>query len=179
MATSLHNRPAPTEYPPFYGRYVETVGLGDILALMRKSGRLFAEMLAAISEPRAGFRYADGKWSIREVVGHVTDAERVFSYRALRFARGDVTPVPGFDENEYARASNADARSLVDLAADFQAVRESSLRLFASLSAGAWEQRGTANGQTITVRALAYVTVGHVEHHMAVLHERYLVKRRS
>jgi hypothetical protein len=174
MPASLRTRPEPTEYAPFYGGYIALVPEGDIVDLLRDGGRGLATALGAIPESRAGFRYAEGKWSIREVVGHLIDAERIFGYRALRFARGDATPVPGFDENDYVRAAGSDARPLADLAQELAVVRESSTRLFASFADDVWTRRGTANGKEITVRAIAYITAGHAMHHLRILRERYL-----
>jgi hypothetical protein len=126
-----------------------------------------------IPESRGGFRYAPGKWSIKQVLLHLSDVERVFVYRAMRFARRDATPLPGFDEDAWAPESGADDRSLADLAAEWAAVRRASLALFRGLPASAWGHRGLSNGKEISVRALAYATAGHVRHHLEVLEQRY------
>jgi hypothetical protein len=117
--------------------------------------------------------YAEGKWTVATVLGHLADAERIFSYRALRIARGDQTPLPGFEENDYARMAGSDARSVRDLVSEIRAVRASTQHLFESLPADAWSRSGSVNNGTVTVRALGYITVGHVMHHLAILHERY------
>ena len=169
-------RPDATEYAPFYAGYVAAVPESDIVAVLRESGREIATALAAIPESQGGHRYAAGKWSVREVVGHLIDAERIFGYRALRLARADATPLPGFEENDYVRAAQSDARTLADLVGELRAVRESTVHLFASFPDAAWARRGVVNGREISVRALAFITAGHARHHLAVLRERYLAR---
>jgi len=176
MATSLRARPAPSEYAPFYHGYVASVPEGDVVALLREGGRTLLDAVAAVPEARGGFRYAEGKWSIREVIGHLIDAERIFTYRALRVARGDTTPLPAFDENEYVKTAGSDTRTLSNLAREFNAVRESSVQLFESLPDEAWGRVGVASGKDISARALAYITVGHAMHHLRILRERYGVR---
>jgi hypothetical protein len=166
-------RPDATEYQPFYASYIAGVPEDDVLAALRSSGAELAAMFAAVPESRAGHRYADGKWSVREVAGHLIDAERIFAYRALRIARGDASPLAAFDENEYVRTAGSDARKLGDLADELGVVRDASLRLFASIPAEAWARRGVVSGREITVRALAYIIPGHARHHARVLRERY------
>ena len=130
--------------------------------------------LRAIPESRAGHRYAPGKWSIREVVGHICDAERVFLYRALRFARNDSTPLPGFDENAFVSASRFDDRALAGLVAEFEAVRAATVPFFDALYPEEWTRHGTASGKGMSVRGLAWVIAGHELHHLDVLGTRYL-----
>ena len=166
-------RPDASEYATFYTRYIRSVPDGDLLSHLRDNGRELERVLRPLSEERAAFRYAEGKWSIRDIVGHLIDAERIFAYRALRMARGDTAPLAGFDENAYAAASNADARRLADLLEELRSVREASVLLFASFPADAWLRTGTASGQPVSVRALAYITLGHAMHHLQVLRERY------
>jgi hypothetical protein len=176
MATQLQaqNRPDASEYPPFYARYVASVPEADVVAALRDSAREIVGVLAAIPDARGGFRYGPDKWTIREVVGHMIDAERIFSYRALRLARGDATPLPGFEENDYARTAGSDTRSLADLVDELRVVREGTVRLFQSFPSEAWTRRGMVNGREVSVRALAYITAGHARHHLGVLRERYL-----
>src|SRR5262249_48679154 len=131
-------------------------------------------LLGGVSPERADFRYAPGKWSIKEVVGHVIDTERIFSYRALRFARNDKTPLPGFEQDDYMPYTNFAQRELSDLAREFEHVRQATLFLFRNLDAAAWERRGTASGGELTVRAMAYVTAGHEIHHRTILQTKYL-----
>jgi hypothetical protein len=174
MATQMQSRPDATEYAPFYARYVAGVPEQDVIVALRDSGREIVSALAAIPEARGGFRYAPDKWTIREVAGHLIDAERIFGYRALRLARADATPLPGFDENDYARTAGSDARTLADLTEELRVVRDGTVRLFDSLPAEAWTRRGVVNGREMSVRALAYIAAGHARHHLAVLRERYL-----
>jgi uncharacterized damage-inducible protein DinB len=167
-------RPGVSEYEPAYEKYVVKVPDGDLLALLESQGQETQDLLATIPEARALHRYAPGKWSIKEVVGHIMDAERVFSYRALRFARGDRTPLPGFDETVYAPAGKFDARSLPDLAAELSAVRHATIALFAGLDSETFARRGVANNHEISVRAIAYIIAGHERHHLGIMRERYL-----
>jgi uncharacterized damage-inducible protein DinB len=176
MAFSLRTRPESSEYAPFYHKYVASVPEGDVVALLRQSGRELLDTIATVPEDRGGFRYAEGKWSIREVIGHICDAERIFTYRALRMARGDTTPLASFDENEYVKTAGSDARTLSNLAREFGAVREASVQLFESLPDDAWGRSGVASGKDVSVRALAYITAGHAMHHLGILRERYGVR---
>jgi hypothetical protein len=173
MPASLRARPHTSEYAPFFQGYISAVPEGDVVALLRDGGRELVDAVSGLSEHRAGFRYADDKWTVREVVGHLIDAERIFGYRALRIARGDATPLPGFDENEYVRTAHSDERTIGSLAQEFAAVRESTVLLFQSLPADAWVRRGISNGKEISVRALAYIAAGHAWHHLRILRERY------
>lgn len=173
MTTMTIARPAATEHAPAYHGYVSAVPDGDVLELLERQGVESAAMLRRVDEERSRFRYAPDKWSIREVVGHVTDAERVFTYRALRFARGDANPLPGFDENAWGAATNADDRTLASLVDELEAVRRASVALFRGFPAEYYARAGVASGHTITVRALLYITVGHERHHMRILRERY------
>jgi uncharacterized damage-inducible protein DinB len=167
-------RPDASEYAPHYETYVTKVPDGDLLTILEEQRQETQGLLAGIPEGRALHRYAPGKWSIKEVVGHVTDAERVFCYRALRFARGDQTPLSGFDEKAYAPAGKFDARPLPDLAAELDAVRRATIALFSGLDSEALARRGPANNKEVSVRALAYIIAGHERHHLGILRERYL-----
>jgi hypothetical protein len=167
-------RPDPGEYAPFYGRYVEMVPEGDIVAILaRQSGDTLA-LLRELDDRQALHRYAPGKWSIKEVLGHIADCERVFSYRALRFARGDETELPGFDENAWMPPADFDSRPLAGLVAEFMSVRSATVALLAGLPHAAWERGGTASRARVTVRALAWMTAGHELHHRDILAVRYL-----
>lgn len=167
-------RPAPDEYAPYYGGYVSRVADGDVVATLRRQIVDTLAFLRGIPDSKAGHRYAPGKWSIREVVGHLCDAERVFAYRALRFARNDSTPLPGFDENAFVAASRLDDRSLAGIIAEFEAVRNATVPFFDALFPEEWARHGTASGKGMSVRALAWVIAGHELHHVSVLKERYL-----
>ncbi len=167
-------RPETSEYALPYGTYVEQVPGGDILETLEHQIEETLGLLREVSEERGERRYAPGKWSIKEVVAHVIDAERVFAYRALRFARNDATPLPSFDENEYARYNRAGTRALRDLIEELAAVRRANLHLFRSLSEDELGRRGVASGREVTVRALLWIVAGHERHHVRLLRERYL-----
>ena len=176
MASSLRTRPESSEYAPFFAGYVAAVPEGDVVALLRQNARELLDTVSSIPEDRGGFRYGEGKWSIREVIGHMIDAERIFTYRALRIARGDTTPLAPFDENEYVKTAGSDARTLSNLARELGAVREATVQLFESFPDDAWGRSGVASGRNISVRALAYITAGHAMHHLKILRERYGVR---
>ena len=165
--------PQPGEYASFYAGYVAAVAGVDLRALLARQMDRLDTACAALSDADALARYAPGKWSVKEVLGHLADVERIFAYRALRIARGDATPLPGFDENAYVAAAGSDARPLASLREELRGVRASTLAVFASSAPGAWERRGTASGAGVSVRALAHMTAGHVEHHLGILRERY------
>lgn len=167
-------RPATTEYATYYERYVSLVPEGDILDTLRRQLESTLELLRGIDEEKSDSRYAEGKWSIKELVGHVTDGERIFGYRALRFARGDETPLPGFEQDDYVSNGNFADYSLSELAAEFELVRLANLSLFRHLDEAAWERSGEASENLVSVRALAYLLAGHEAHHMRILRERYL-----
>jgi len=174
MTVAAATRPEATEFAPFYAGYVAAVPEGDIINILRRGGDEWQSVLAELPEARGDHRYADGKWSIRQLVGHVSDAERIFAYRALRIARGDQSPLASFDENAYAETAGSDRRTLSALAAELRVVRESTVALLSSLPDDAWTRTGTASGKTVSVRALAYITAGHAQHHLKILRERYL-----
>ncbi len=167
-------RPAADEYAPYYGTYVSRVGDGDIVRTMKAQIGPTAAFLREIPESRGGHRYAAGKWSIREVIGHLSDAERIFTYRALRFARHDATPLPGFDENAFVANAHLDERSLGSLVDEYEAVRNASVAMFGNFFPDEWRSAGEASGKRMSVRALAWVIAGHELHHVGVLRERYL-----
>lgn len=167
-------RPSPNLYAPTHGGYVGEVPDGaDLFALLEQQAAETAALLLRVSEERSHFRYAPGKWSIREVMGHINDAERVFGYRALRFARGDATALPPFDENAWAAASNAEDRPLAQHVAEFLALRGATTAMFRGFKPEWFARTGTASGHTVSVGALLYVTVGHEKHHVRILRERY------
>lgn len=169
--------PAPQEYASFYASYVNRIGPGEeILAVLQEQLQSTATLLCRVDESRGGFRYAPDKWSIKEVIGHLTDTERIMSDRALRIGRGDPTPLPGFDENAYVPTMEADARPVADLVAEWSDVRRATLALFRGLPSAAWTRRGVANGSPVSVRALAYIIAGHERHHLETLRNRYGVK---
>ena len=165
--------PRQGEYAPFYGRYIATVEGGDLRQILASQPEMVRSACAGLTEADALYRYAEGKWSVKEVLGHVSDAERVFSYRALRIARGDRTPLPAFDENAYVASANFDRRPLGDLVDEFDAVRRQTLSLLAGLEAEAWERIGIASESPISVRALFHISAGHARHHLRLLAARY------
>ena len=173
MPDLLIAKPDTSEHAPYYSRYVDLVAAGDILGtLADQIGGTLAE-LRKIAEADSLKRYAPGKWSVREVLGHMIDTERVFAYRALRFARNDKTDLPGFEQDHYVAAAQFDRRPWADLLAEFEAVRRSNVLMFRGLSEEAWLRQGVANGNAMSVRAAAYTIAGHELHHMRVLREKY------
>jgi len=177
--SSLSTRPAADEHLPYYARYVERVPDGDLLARLERQVAETAALLRALPEGRAAHRYEPGKWSVKEVVGHVADTERIFTYRALRIARADRTPLAGFDENEFVRAAGFDRRTLRELVDELVAVRAATVALYRGLGDEEVGRRGTANGAEVSVRALAWITAGHELHHVTLLRERYDVGARG
>ncbi len=167
-------RPESTEHSPYLSRYIDLVPEEDVVGAVEWQGRETAALLARLSEEKAAFRYAPEKWSVKQVIGHVTDAERVFAYRLMSIARGETRLLAGFDEQEYVRHANFDDRSLADLVDDLVAMRRSTVILLRGLADDTWTRVGTANENRISVRALAYTIVGHERHHLKVLRERYL-----
>lgn len=174
MATTLP-RPGTDEYAPFYGTYVSKVPEGDVLKYLEIQLRETRALLATIPEGRGGHRYAEGKWSIKEVIGHMCDAERIFAYRALRIARADATPLAGFDENAYVPAGRFDRRTMASLVDELAQVRDATLALVRTFDPEAGARRGNASGKEVTARALVYIIAGHLAHHVGVLRERYAV----
>lgn len=167
-------RPRADEHNPYYSKYIEQVPDGDLVSMMREQSMDTVALLRGLSDERANYAYAPGKWTIKEVVGHLMDAERVFGYRALTIARNDKTNLPGFDENAWVPVANFGARTLGDLLEEFQVVRASTIHLARHLSDEALARVGSANGHAISVRALFYIVAGHERHHVALLKERYL-----
>jgi hypothetical protein len=167
-------RPEPGEYASFYEKYIALVPQGDLFATLVAQLLEWNSLLGGLTEPQAEFRYEPGKWSIKETVGHVTDTERVFTYRVLRIARGDQTPLSGFEQDDYVREGDFSAHTLPDLLDDFSTVRQATLTLLRSLNSQAWTRRGNANQKEVTVRALGFIIAGHERHHRIILKQRYL-----
>jgi hypothetical protein len=166
-------RPLAGEHSVEAGRYIDPLVGHDALAGLAAQGADVDRLLRALPAVRGRHRYAPGKWSVQEGVGHWTDTERIYAYRALRFARDDATPLPGFDEDRYVPAGRFDARTMGDLLDEWHAVRAATLALLRGLDEAALLRRGVANGHAVSVRALAWLAVGHVDHHLRVLRERY------
>jgi hypothetical protein len=167
-------RPEPGEYASFYEKYIAMVPSGNILATLEAQLREWQSLLGELTDTQAEFCYEPAKWSIKETVGHVADTERVFAYRVLRIARGDQTPLSGFEQDDYVKEGNFSARKLPDLLDEFSAARKSTLTLLGSLSDQAWTRRGNANQNEVTVRALGFIIAGHERHHRVILEQRYL-----
>lgn len=165
--------PNADEYLAYYGKYISLMAEPDVFPVLEEQIAGTAALLAATPESKAAFRYAEGKWSVKEVVGHLCDVERIFTYRATRIARADATPIEGFDENAYVPAAEFDRLPLAQLAAQFMTLRAATNTFFASLSDTALLRKGTANGATVSVRALAWIIAGHERHHVKLLRERY------
>jgi uncharacterized damage-inducible protein DinB len=174
MSTVTAGKPATSEYASFYGSYIARVADDDIVAVLENQMQSTRAFLETISDEQGDKAYAPGKWSVKELIGHVIDSERVFAYRALRFARNDQTALPGFDQETFTANANFANRLLSDVVQEFEAVRRATVLLFKHLSPDAWHRRGSANGNEITVLALAFVIAGHELHHMDVLKTRYL-----
>lgn len=166
--------PDSSEYAPYYAKYITLVGGHDVVAALEDQPRQTLALLSTLSEEQGNYRYAPDKWSVKEMLGHVIDAERVFSYRALRFARNDRTPLASFEQDDYVRASGCGDRRLADLIEEFVCVRRATVWLFRALSPDAWMRRGIASDNPVSVRAIAYIIAGHELHHRRVLQENYL-----
>ena len=166
-------RPHPDEYDIAFERYVRHVPETDVLPALERQPAELAALLASVPPGRETHRYAPGKWTIRGVVGHVLDAERVFGYRALCIARGEKTSLPAFEEDDYAARAGHDGRTIASLLEEFSTLRKSHVLMLRHVDDEAWTRFGSANALPITPRALAYILVGHPRHHMVVLREKY------
>jgi hypothetical protein len=171
---TLVGRPEPSEHAAYYARYVGLVEGDDVVRALEDQLPGSLATLRAVSPEQSLARYAPGKWSLREVVGHLIDAERIFAYRALRFARDDRTELPGFEQDDYVAAARSDDRPWPDLLAELELVRRADVLMFRGFDREAWLRRGVASGDEISVRALAYNIAGHELHHMAIVRTRYL-----
>ena len=171
----MNVRPAKDEYAEFYANYVSLVTETDIISALCNQPEDLKRLLAGVSAEKENFRYAENKWSVRELLGHIIDGERVFSYRALRISRNDATPLAGFEENFYVANSNFSNVKLADLIEEFALLRQSNVFLFKNLTGEMWKKTGTASEAVISVSALAFIMVGHVRHHANILRERYLI----
>ncbi len=166
-------RPEAGEYAEFYANYISKVPGNDVLGVLEAQRLQMLHLFAGRSERDGSFRYGAGKWTVKEVLGHITDTERIFTYRALRVGRGDMTPLPGFEQDDFVRNGGFAARTLADLAEEFEAVRSASIALFRSFDEEALSRRGVASQKEVTVRALGFITAGHQIHHRMILEERY------
>ncbi len=169
----LHQRPAPGEYAEFYAKYIARVPTGDIAAILRDQLIDTRAVLSTVKPGDADRGYAPGKWTVKEVVGHLCDTERVMSYRAMRVARGDRTPLAGFDENEFVAAASFGERDLAGLIEELATVRSATIAMLRGLPHESWPRRGSANGNEVSVRALAAIIAGHELHHREILETLY------
>lgn len=167
-------RPQSDEYYEYYQQYVSKVPEGDLISLLREQALDTVTMLQGLSPSQADHAYAPGKWTVKQVIGHIIDAERVFVYRAMCFARRDATALPPFDENSYVDNANFQSRTLADLLEELQLVRAATIQFAKTLDVESLTNRGTASGRSVTVRALLYIVAGHERHHANLLRERYL-----
>lgn len=166
-------RPPETEYAPFYAGYVALVTEIDILAVLEGQVEAIRGALASVPAGKESHRYAEGKWSLRQVLGHLVDGERVFGYRAFCFSRGEEAPLPSFDENQYVAAARSDSIPLAELVEELALVRRGNLAVLRRLDDREWSRVGTASGKPVSVRALAWIMAGHPRHHLNILRERY------
>ncbi|MGX6444935.1 DinB family protein [Neobacillus sp. K501] len=169
-------RPLEKEYPHYYEPYVSLVPEGDLVEILKESLQQTVNLFEGISEETGLFRYAPGKWSIKEVLGHITDTERIMSYRLLRVSRGDQTPLAGFNENDYVAAAQTNELPMANILNDFITTRNATITQIQNTPIGAWETTGNANGMEITTRSIAYIIAGHQMHHCNIVKERYLNK---
>ena len=174
MSAPAPARPETNEYAAYYEKYVSLVPDADITGTLARQNEETLALLRTVTEERAGFRYEPGKWSIKQVVGHLMDAERIFAYRALAIARGERQALPGMEQDEYMAHADFDARTLADLTEEFAHVRRSNVLMLRGLDAEAWQRRGVASDNEVTVRAIAYIIAGHEAHHVQILRARYL-----
>ena len=166
-------RPEATEYADYYAKYISKVPGTDLLNVLESERAEMLRLLASRTERDGNFRYAPEKWTIKETLGHISDAERIFAYRALRIGRGDKTPLPGFEQDDFVRGGGHAGRTLTDLMEEFSAVRAASITLFRSFDENAWSQRGVASQKEVTARAIGFMVAGHQIHHRMILEERY------
>jgi uncharacterized damage-inducible protein DinB len=178
-ATLTIARPEPGEYAPYYDRYISLVTGSDILTALDAQRRQTMTLLCGRAEDDGDFRYAPDKWTAKQVLGHLCDSERIFAYRALRIARGDQTPMEGFEQDDYVRNGPFAQLPLSEIIEDYIAVRRATLTLLRNLDEPAWTRRGVANKNEVTVRALAYIIAGHELHHRRILEEKYFNANRS
>lgn len=170
----MNRRPQISEYAPFHQGYIALVPGSDIVKTVEVEGSRAVALFESVPEEQGSYRYAPGKWTVKEVIGHVIDTERIQAYRALRIARNDKTNLPGFEQDDYIPFSNSNNRLIADLAEEFASVRRASVLLLKSFDEDAWSRKGFANNFELTVRAIAYILAGHELHHRKALREKYL-----
>jgi hypothetical protein len=166
--------PEPSEYDAFYAGYISCVTDPDVLSVLSRQQSVVLDLLGKVSEERSSVRYAPGKWSLKEVVGHLIDTERLFSYRGLCIARGENQGLPGFDQDDYVATGLFGTRSMPNLLGEYDAVRTSSIQLFRNFDPSVWSNHGVANEVIFSVRAIAFIIAGHEAHHLKVIRSKYL-----
>jgi hypothetical protein len=166
-------RPGAGEYAEHYAKYIAKVPGTDVLGILESERRRMLQLFAGRTERDGNFRYAHDKWTVKEVLGHISDTERIFSYRALRIGRGDQTPLASFEQDDFVKTGGFASRTIGDLVEEFDAVRGASIALFRSFDDQAWSRRGVASQKEVTARALGYITAGHQIHHRMILEEQY------
>jgi hypothetical protein len=170
------SRPQPAEYDAYYEKYVSLVPENEVITALAAQPDELGQLFNHVPEEKGTFAYADGKWTVKESLSHIIDAERMFAYRALRISRGDKTPIEGFEQDGYIENSHANRRSIVELLNEFRLLRDANVLFFRNLEAGDWLREGTANNVTVSVRSLAWIMAGHIRHHVAIFQERYFTK---
>ncbi|MCA0756208.1 DinB family protein [Paenibacillus sp. N4] len=170
----MTNRPLKEEYNPYYEQYIRLVREEDIIEVLADAQESTDALLAELTEEQGNYRYADGKWSLKEVIGHVADGERIMSYRLLRASRGDKTPLAGFDQDEFMTSAPFASWTMEQIREEYVSVRRATLSLLRGLTEDAWTRSGIANGSNVSARALAYIIAGHELHHLRIIKERYL-----
>ena len=176
---AIVGRPEAGEHAPHHNRYISLIQEPDVLSVLERQIGVTLAALKSVPESFEDFRYADGKWSVKEVIGHMSDTERVFAYRALRIARNDQTPLPGFEQDDYIRWGNFQNCRLPDLIEEFATIRKTTLSLFRGLGQDAWSRRGIVDNNQVSVRAIAFIIAGHESHHQTILQEKYLRSQQS
>lgn len=175
----MNQRIDSTEYAPYYAPYVNRVPEGDIAGILLSQLEKTLKLIRALDEDQALFRYEEGKWSVKEVIGHITDTERIMAYRLLSIARGETASLPGFDEQKYVQNGNFDEVALQDISQNYATVRQSTIQLLKTLPTEAWTRTGISNGFQVTVRALAHIIAGHELHHCNIIEERYISAKKG
>ena len=168
------NRPETTEFAPYYNTYISLVADDEIISVLDQQPGQLDQIISGLPEEKGAFAYAEGKWTIKELLSHLIDGERMFAYRVLRISRGDETPIEGFEQDGYIENSNANNRSFAELLEEFGLLRKANLLLLKNLSDEASRRMGTASEKVVSVRALVYIMAGHIKHHFNILNQRYL-----
>ena len=174
MSNTRTGRPEANEFASYYEKYISQVLEDDAIVALEAELNAALTFFREIDEQHSKIAYAEGKWTIREVLGHIVDTERVMSYRAMRFARNDQTPLQGFEQDDYIKGATFNSTSLGDLLREFEHLRRANILMFRNLPKEAWSRRGIANGKEVSVRALAFIVAGHEKHHRKIVKERYL-----